>query len=49
LSEVLVKYGMESEGIGAIPLFNPPAHKIQDDDKYFEECITEISKRLKEL
>ncbi|CAG8669194.1 4349_t:CDS:1, partial [Paraglomus brasilianum] len=31
LSEVLAKYGMESEGINAIMLFNLPAvHKIQD-------------------
>ena len=48
LSEVLEKYGIESEGIDAIPLFNPPAYKIQDNDKHFEECITEISIRLRD-
>ncbi|CAG8616423.1 694_t:CDS:2, partial [Ambispora gerdemannii] len=49
LKEVLAKYGMESEGIDAIPLFSPPIpHSIQDDDVYFEECITEINKRLRD-
>ncbi|CAG8458706.1 6734_t:CDS:2 [Paraglomus brasilianum] len=48
LSEELEKYGIESEGIDAIPLFNPPAYKIQDNDKHFEECITEISIRLRD-
>ncbi|CAG8763120.1 6895_t:CDS:2, partial [Ambispora leptoticha] len=33
----------------AIPLFSPPIpHSIQDDDVYFEECITEINKRLRD-
>ncbi|CAG8585338.1 13150_t:CDS:1, partial [Acaulospora colombiana] len=49
LKEVLAKYGMESEGIDAIPLFSPPIpHSIQDDDVYFEEFITEINKRLRD-
>ncbi|CAG8458090.1 8683_t:CDS:2 [Diversispora eburnea] len=45
LNEVLEEYGLESEGIGAIPLFISPTHDIQNSDKYFEECITEINKR----
>jgi hypothetical protein len=48
LKEVLKDYDIESEGIEAIPLFTPPTYEIRNDDKYFEECITEINKRLRD-
>ncbi|CAG8571247.1 11069_t:CDS:2 [Ambispora leptoticha] len=32
----------------AIPLFTPPTCEIQENDKYFEECITEINKQLRD-
>jgi len=48
LRDVLADYGYVSDGIEAIPLFSPPAYVIRDDDKYFEECITEINKRLRD-
>jgi len=48
LSEVLAEYGLNSDGIDSIPLFESQIYEIQDDDKYFEECIIEINKRLRD-
>ncbi|CAG8565877.1 12864_t:CDS:2 [Ambispora leptoticha] len=47
LKEVLTKYGMESEGIEAIPLFTLPTYEIQDSDPNFKHCMAEILVRLK--
>ncbi|RIA99372.1 hypothetical protein C1645_811618 [Glomus cerebriforme] len=33
LSEVLVKYSLDSNGIDSIPLFSPPTYEIQDKNK----------------
>ena len=41
-------HDIESEGMEAIPLFTPPTYEIRNNDKYFEECITEINKRLRD-
>lgn len=48
MRDVLKEYNLESDSIEAIPLFIPPSCEIRDDDKYFEECITEINKRLRD-
>ncbi|CAG8455242.1 2607_t:CDS:2 [Acaulospora colombiana] len=47
LKEVLGNMIWNPESIDAIPLFKPPISEIRDDDVYFEECITEINKRLR--
>ena len=44
----MAEYDIESEGIEAIPLFTPTAYETRGDDKYFEECIAEINKRLRD-
>jgi hypothetical protein len=47
LSEVLAKYGIDSNGTDNIPLFSLQTHEIQDSDKHFEHCMAEILVRLK--
>src|SRR5947207_3460145 len=47
LSEVLVKYGIDSNGTDTIPLFSLQTYEIKDSDKHFEHCIAEILIRLK--
>ena len=47
LSEVLAKYGIDSNSTDSIPLFSLQTHKIQDSDKHFEHCVAEILVRLK--
>ncbi|GES88851.1 hypothetical protein GLOIN_2v1695250 [Rhizophagus clarus] len=47
LSEVLAKYGLDSDGIDSIPLFSPPTYEIQDDNKVFKRCMEEILGRLR--
>ncbi len=47
LKEVLIRYGLESEGTDKIPLFSLQTHEIQESDKHFEHCIAEILVRLK--
>ena len=36
LSEVLAKYGIDSNGTDTIPLFSLQTHEIKDSDKHFE-------------
>ncbi|CAB4411453.1 unnamed protein product [Rhizophagus irregularis] len=47
LSEVLAKYGIDSNSTESIPLFSLQTHKIQDSNKHFEHCVAEILVRLK--
>ncbi|GBB86377.1 hypothetical protein RclHR1_12800009 [Rhizophagus clarus] len=47
LSEVLAKYGLNSDGIDSIPLFSPPTYEIQNDNKVFKRCMEEILGRLR--
>src|SRR3954454_8941347 len=47
LSEVLAEYGLDSDGIDSIPLFEPQIHEIQDDNKVFKRCMEEILGRLR--
>src|SRR5438270_9929472 len=47
LSEVLAEYGLDSDGIDSIPLFNPQTHEIQENNKIFKRCMEEILGRLR--
>src|SRR5437763_12194025 len=47
LSEVLAEYGLDSDGIDSIPLFEPQNHEIQDDNEVFKRCMEEILGRLR--
>ncbi|GES82759.1 hypothetical protein GLOIN_2v1522857 [Rhizophagus clarus] len=47
LSEVLAKYGLDSDGIDSILLFSSPTYEIQDDNKVFKRCMEEILGRLR--
>src|SRR3954470_15137848 len=47
LSEVLVRYNIDSNSTNSIPLFTLQTHEIQDFDKHFEHCMAEILVRLK--
>src|SRR2546421_6482172 len=47
LSEVLAEYGLDSDGIDSIPLFNPQTHEIQENNKVFKRCMEEILGRLR--
>jgi hypothetical protein len=47
LSEVLAEYGLDSDDIDSIPLFEPQIHEIQDDNKVFKRCMEEILGRLR--
>ena len=47
LSEVLAEYGLDSDGIDSIPLFELQIHEIQDDNKVFKCCMEEILGRLR--
>jgi len=47
LKEVLIRYGLKSEGTNKILLFSLQTHEIQEFDKHFEHCIAEILVRLK--
>ncbi|GES87731.1 hypothetical protein GLOIN_2v1587390 [Rhizophagus clarus] len=47
LKEVLMKYGIDSNGTDIIPLFSLQTHEIQETDKHFEHCMAEILVRLK--
>ena len=46
LSEVLRKYGIDSNDIKKIPPFVPESVKIDDADKHFQYCITEIKQKM---
>ena len=41
---MLVKYGIDSNGMDTVPLFSLQTHEIQDSD---EHCTAEILVRLK--
>ena len=47
LSEVLVKYGIDSNGTDTIPLFSLQTHEIKDSNKHFEHCVENILFRMK--
>ena len=47
MKEVLIRYDLESEGTDKIPLFSLQTYEIQESDKHFEHCMTEILVRLK--
>ncbi|RIA81450.1 hypothetical protein C1645_836997 [Glomus cerebriforme] len=47
LSEVLAKYGIDSNSMDSIPLFSLQTYKIQDSNKHFKHCMAEILVRLK--
>jgi hypothetical protein len=47
LSEVLKKYGIDSNGIDIIPLFSLQTFEIQDTNKHFEHCVENILFRMK--
>jgi len=46
LSEVLRKYGIDSNDIKKIPPFEPEPVKIDDEDEELKQCITEIKRRM---
>ncbi|GBB83516.1 hypothetical protein RclHR1_10210011 [Rhizophagus clarus] len=46
LSEVLVKYDLDFDGIDSILLFFPSTYEIQDDNKVFKRCMEEILDKL---
>ena len=46
LSEVLRKYGIDSNEITKIPPFEPEPVEIDDGDEELEQCITEIKRRM---
>ena len=46
LSEVLRKYGIDSNEITKIPPFEPEPVDIDDEDEELEQCITEIKRRM---
>jgi len=46
LSEVLRKYGIDTNDIRKIPPFVPEPVKIDDEDEELEQCITEIKRRM---
>jgi hypothetical protein len=47
LREVLIRYGLESEGTDKIPLFSLQTYEIKDSDKHFEHCVENILFRMK--
>ena len=47
LSEMLVKYGIDSNDMNTILLFSLQIYEIKDSDKHFKHCIAEILIRLK--
>src|SRR5438045_508923 len=47
LSEVLRKYGIDTNDIRKIPPFVPEPVKIDDEDEELEQCITEIKRRMR--
>ncbi|POG69323.1 hypothetical protein GLOIN_2v1797471 [Rhizophagus irregularis DAOM 181602=DAOM 197198] len=46
LKEVLAKYGIDGNGIGAIRQFPPKTYTLEDDDEELKQCIREIKCRL---
>ena len=46
LSEVLRKYGIDTNDIRKIPPFVPEPVKIDDEDEELEQCITEIKRTM---
>src|SRR4051794_11508434 len=46
LSDVLRKYGIDSNDIKKIPPFEPEPVKIDDEDEELEQCIKEIKRRV---
>ena len=47
MREVLIRYGLESEGTDKIPLFSLQTYEIKDSDKHFEHCVENILFRMK--
>ncbi|KAF0391238.1 hypothetical protein F8M41_010768 [Gigaspora margarita] len=47
LKDVLKDYSIDSDNISKIPLFEPQIHDIEDNDKYFQNCISNILIRIK--
>ncbi|PKC63458.1 hypothetical protein RhiirA1_463717 [Rhizophagus irregularis] len=46
LKEVLAKYGIDGNGIGAIRQFPPKTYTLEDNDEELIQCIKEIKRRL---
>ena len=46
LSEVLRKYGIDSNDIKKIPPFVPEPVKVDEADKHFQYCITDIKRKM---
>ena len=46
LGEVLRKYGIDSNDIKKIPPFVPEPVKIDEADKHFQYCITDIKRKM---
>ncbi|EXX60420.1 hypothetical protein RirG_180010 [Rhizophagus irregularis DAOM 197198w] len=46
LKEVLAKYGIDGNGIGAIHQFPPKTYTLEDNDEELKQCIREIKRRL---
>ena len=46
LSDVLRKYGIDSNDIKKIPPFVPEPVKIDEADKHFQYCITDIKRKM---
>ncbi|CAB4484926.1 unnamed protein product [Rhizophagus irregularis] len=45
LKEVLAKYGIDGNGIGAIRQFPPKTYTLEDNDEELIQCIKEIKRR----
>ena len=46
LNDVLRKYGIDSNDIKKIPPFVPEPVKIDEVDKHFQYCITDIKRKM---
>ncbi|PKC04053.1 hypothetical protein RhiirA5_422817 [Rhizophagus irregularis] len=49
LSEVLRKYGIDGNGIGAISQFPPKTYSLENEDKELKQCIRELKRRLSNM
>ncbi|RIB19027.1 hypothetical protein C2G38_2141827 [Gigaspora rosea] len=46
LKEILMKHGIDGNGIGTIRQFPPTTYPLKDDDEEVQQCIKEIKRKL---
>ncbi|CAG8787782.1 36340_t:CDS:2, partial [Racocetra persica] len=46
LKEVLMKHGIDGNGIGTIRQFPPTTYPLKDDDEELQQCIKEVKRKL---